>query len=274
MNMDETIKRINELYHKSQDVGLNEEEKEEQKRLRKVYIDSVRGSLVSQLDNVDIKEADGSVTNLGEVVKKKREIENADTGSIKAEKSQLRSRMSAKRDSIAKEDRLTKSIAIKDKLLELDCIRASKCILLYASYNSEVSTFAVMDECRKLGKHVAFPKCTLVDGVPNLEFYEVAKFSQLSAGYKGILEPDTNKYNLKKVTGDIEAIVIPGICFDKSGNRMGYGKGFYDRFLSGRRVKAKVGIAFSEQIVENVPTEKYDLPMNIIVTDTEIIECR
>ena len=65
MNMEEKIKRINELYHKSQDVGLTDEEKEEQKRLRQEYAQSVRSNLRSQLDNINIQEVDGSITNLG-----------------------------------------------------------------------------------------------------------------------------------------------------------------------------------------------------------------
>ncbi|MCR4738723.1 MAG: DUF896 domain-containing protein [Lachnospiraceae bacterium] len=63
--MDEKIKRINELYHKSQGVGLTDEEKEEQKKLRADYIASVRSNLKSQLDNINIQEKDGSITNLG-----------------------------------------------------------------------------------------------------------------------------------------------------------------------------------------------------------------
>ncbi len=71
MNMDEKIKRINELYHKSQEEGLTEEEKAEQKQLREEYIASVRGNLKSQLDNINIREADGSITNLGRKYGKK-----------------------------------------------------------------------------------------------------------------------------------------------------------------------------------------------------------
>ena len=66
MTLDEKIKRINELYHKQKGEGLTDEEKEEQARLRRDYIDAVKGSLKGQLDNIDIKEKDGSITNLGE----------------------------------------------------------------------------------------------------------------------------------------------------------------------------------------------------------------
>lgn len=70
MNMDERIKRINELYHKSQNEGLSEAEKEEQARLRKEYVMSIKSSLKAQLDNIDIQELDGTITNLGEKFKK------------------------------------------------------------------------------------------------------------------------------------------------------------------------------------------------------------
>lgn len=271
MNMDEKINRINELYHKSQFSGLTAEEQEEQKKLRQDYIDSIRSSLKGQLDNVDIKEADGSITNLGEKYGKKQIAKSEDLGNIRTRKSILRSEMMKKRDLISKDDRLLKSMNIKDSLFGIDEFNKAKTVLLYASYNSEVSTYAIMDECKKQGKHVAFPKCVLADGVPGLEFYEVSKFSQLSDGYKGILEPDTIKYNLKKVTKGFDVVVVPGVCFDKDGYRIGYGKGFYDRFLSRYPSACKIGIAFDEQICDCVPREKTDLPVDMIVTDKEII---
>lgn len=272
MNMDEKINRINELYHKSQAEGLSTEEKEEQKNLRQDYIDSIRSSLKGQLDNVDIKEADGSITNLGEKYGEKKASCSEDTENIKNEKSLLRSRMIKKRDSILKDDRLSKSMIIKDTLFGIDEFNKAKTVLLYASYNSEVSTFAIMDECKKQGKHVAFPKCSLVDGVPNLTFYEVSKFSQLAGGYKGIPEPDTIKYNLKKISDKIDVVIVPGVCFDKNGNRLGYGKGFYDRFLKKYPNVYRIGIAFDEQICDDIPTEKTDLAVNMIVTDKQIIK--
>ena len=72
MNLEEKIKRINELYHKSQDTGLTAEEKEEQKKLRQEYVESVRNNLKNQLDNINIQEADGSITNLGKKFGKKK----------------------------------------------------------------------------------------------------------------------------------------------------------------------------------------------------------
>ena len=72
MSLEDKIKRINELYHKSQDIGLTDEEKEEQKSLRQEYVESVRNNLKSQLDSINIQEADGSITNLGKKFGKKK----------------------------------------------------------------------------------------------------------------------------------------------------------------------------------------------------------
>ena len=72
MSLEDKIKRINELYHKSQYIGLTDEEKEEQKRLRQEYVESVRNNLKSQLDSINIQEADGSITNLGKKFGKKK----------------------------------------------------------------------------------------------------------------------------------------------------------------------------------------------------------
>jgi len=73
MDMNEKVKRINELYHKSQSEGLTEAEKAEQKQLRSDYVAAIRGSLKAQLDNIDIKEEDGSIVNLGDEIRKKKE---------------------------------------------------------------------------------------------------------------------------------------------------------------------------------------------------------
>lgn len=80
MNMDERIKRINELYHKSKDAGLTDEEKQEQDRLRKEYVASVRANLKAQLDNISVEKEDGTIENLGEKYRAKKSGENGKNG--------------------------------------------------------------------------------------------------------------------------------------------------------------------------------------------------
>ena len=84
----------------------------------------------------------------------------------------------------------------------------------------------------------------------------------------GILTPKTNEILLDKV----DIAIIPGIGFTKKGERLGYGRGYYDRWFSKNMVKVKVGVAFEEQIIAELPLEKTDINMDIVITEKEIID--
>ncbi|NCO84597.1 MAG: 5-formyltetrahydrofolate cyclo-ligase, partial [Nitrospirae bacterium] len=92
-------------------------------------------------------------------------------------------------------------------------------------------------------------------------------------GYMGILEPSASK---ERLTGldDMDLIIIPGAAFDASGNRLGYGAGFYDRLLTGmKKIIPVIAPAYEEQIVEKIPSEPHDVKVSKIVTDKRVIEC-
>lgn len=272
MDMNERIKRINELYHKSQKEGLTLEEKEEQNRLRREYIDSVKNSLRGQLDNVDIKEKDGSITNLGEKVKKKRE--NKEDNKNTHYKDEIRRNLIARRNEMSREEILEKSNIIEDKILILPEYFEADTILLYASYNSEVMTTKIFERALKDGKKVAFPKSQLVDGIPTIEFYYVDSLSMLAEGYKGIMEPDIFNNELTQMTCDNYLCIVPGVAFDKTGYRIGYGKGFYDRFISYGENKKYIGICFESQVIEKVPSDVNDKTVDMIVTEEKTYVCK
>ena len=272
MNMEERIARINELYHKSQKEGLTKEEKEEQASLRREYIDSVKGSLKNQLDNVDIKEKDGSITNLGASIREKKD--RKDNEPVNFKKAQLRKEFLKKRDSMSRDEILKKSQLIESRLFITDEYREAELILLYASYGSEVHTFGIMERALKDGKRVAFPKCVNVDGSPSMEFYEVHSISELSDGYKGILEPDTQNHSLKKVTGSADLCIVPGVSFTRRGYRIGYGKGFYDRYIRSGGAKKYIGISFKSQLTHDFPTDETDMAVDALITEDSIYVCR
>lgn len=263
MNMQDRIKRINELYHKSQNEGLTEEEKQEQTRLRKEYVESVRGSLKAQLDNIDIKEADGSITNLGEKFNK--------AGNISA-KADLRKEILSKRSSMKASEVIDKSKIICSKITELDVYKNAKTVLLYYPYNNEAETFMLFDELLSDDKIVAFPKSTVVDGVSGLDFYVITDKSQFENGYKGIMEPDVNNHELEKFFGTADLCIAPGVVFDKKCHRIGYGKGFYDRYLQKNPPLHTIGIAFELQVVEEITPEAGDISMDMVVTEKNIYE--
>lgn len=272
MGMEEIIKRINELYHKSQKEGLTIEEKDEQTRLRKEYIASVRTSLKAQLDNIDIKESDGSITNLGEKFKEKKNTLNEDdtVGNIRTRKVLIRKEMLKTRSAMKASEVIDKSKIICSKITELKEYKEAKSILLYYPYNNETETFDLFDKAISDGKTVAFPKSELVNGEPDLEYYEITSLKQFENGYKGIMEPDINNKDLKKFSGDADLCICPGTAFDKNGTRLGYGKAFYDKYLREHNSKCIIGICYENQICDSITPEKSDVSMDIVVTEKNI----
>lgn len=136
-------------------------------------------------------------------------------------------------------------------------------VLAYADYNHEVMTRFLIEEAWRAGKEVAVPKVVGEDMV----FYRLTDFSQLKPGYYGIPEPQEGEI----VQWEEALMLMPGVAFDRKGHRVGYGGGFYDRFLEKHTEIQKVALAFSFQMVEEAPTEPTDIFPQIIVTENEIL---
>ncbi|MBR5406468.1 MAG: 5-formyltetrahydrofolate cyclo-ligase [Lachnospiraceae bacterium] len=252
MNMDGKIKRINELYHKSQDIGLTDEEKEEQRQLRLDYIASVRGSLKNQLDNISIREKDGSITDL----------------KVRHRKKELRLELSEKRKSIDEHERKKMDEAILKVLTGLSEYKSSNTVLTYASYNGEADTYGLINTCLSDNKKVACPVCSFVDGEPALEFYYINRTDELKNGYRGIPEPlKDGAVKVPKEVVKSSLMILPAVGYDRSGNRLGYGKGFYDRFLERNNTGITIAIAYSCQECDMVPVEQHDRKPDIIINE-------
>jgi 5-formyltetrahydrofolate cyclo-ligase len=116
-------------------------------------------------------------------------------------------------------------------------------------------------------KNIVVPISNKKDNTLTLS--HLKSWEELSLGSYGILEPRTEKIRKTNVE-DIDLIIVPGVAFDEKGNRLGHGKGFYDRLL--KKTKATViGLAFEFQILENIPTDKNDVPVDMIITEKRII---
>lgn len=146
-NIEEKIARINELYHKSQKEGLTDAEKEEQVKLRREYIDSVKKNLRSQLDNIDIVNKDGSVENLG----KKFDAGKTETDSMNA-KETLRTEMLKKRKALPLDRRFRSEVLITDRILGHQWYYSATDILVYKSCGSEASTEEIIKDALQHGK--------------------------------------------------------------------------------------------------------------------------
>jgi len=182
-------------------------------------------------------------------------------------KKSLRESMLEKRNSLSKEEIAEISIKIKENLFGLDEFKKSKVVMFYVSFNNEAYTHDMIKESFK-SKLVVVPKTLNNEIEPSI----IIDFEQLiPSGKFGILEPiEAAKINIK----NIQAVIVPGIAFDKNGHRLGFGFGYYDKFLAKVPKALKIGLAFDFQIVDNLPIEGHDAPVDLIVTDREIIRVK
>lgn len=159
-----------------------------------------------------------------------------------------------------------KSNIITNKILSNEIYKKSKVIGLYSSLPFEVNTFRLIEASLKNNKIVALP---CVVSKTKMEFYKINSIEDInSLGYLGIKEPEKKISELINKF-DIDVIIIPGLCFDKAKNRIGFGKGYYDRYLEDADNIIKIGICFNEQIFTNgyISDKEHDIKMNMIITD-------
>ena len=183
-------------------------------------------------------------------------------------KKKIRQEMLAARDAISQEERERLSKDILKRIEALPEFQQAETILAFVGYGSEPNTLPSLEQWMNSGKKVF---CPVVLG-ETMEFYQIHSLSELKDGYKGIKEPvpsDERKY----ISSDKDFMLLPGLVFDREGNRIGYGKGFYDRYLSDGFSGEMAAIAFSIQMVENgrIPAEETDHTIKYIVTEKEII---
>jgi 5-formyltetrahydrofolate cyclo-ligase len=188
------------------------------------------------------------------------------------DKSRIRQDVLKKRDSLDPDIKKSKDSLIKEKLFPLKEFRQASTVFFFASFRSEVSTFAQIEEALSLGKRIILPS---VDSANReLRLYEIKGLSELSAGYMGIPEPSVPEDRERDIN-DVTLVIMPGAAFDPKGNRLGYGGGYYDRLLSRLRRKIPlVALAYEEQILGYVPAGPHDIRVHIIVTDKRVIRCR
>ena len=182
-----------------------------------------------------------------------------------ADKKELRSYIKTKRKSV--ENKAEKDSLVAQNLLSLDEIKKADTVLCYISLDDEICTDEIIRVLLDSGKSVGAHYC--VDNNGNMDFYYITDFDDLRIQSFGVREPVIEK--CKKVTSfDNTIIILPGLCFDSNGNRLGYGKGYYDRFLQIHSL-ISVGLCYNSLIVKKVPTDMYDKKADIIVTENDVI---
>jgi len=183
-------------------------------------------------------------------------------------KEKLRKEIKEKRRKLSKEENRKKSKEIKEKLFGLKEYRDARVVLFYVSYNGEVFTHdMILESFYK--KNVIVPVSNKEDNT--LILSRLKSWDELSIGSYRILEPRIEKIRKTNIK-DIDLIIVPGVAFDIKGNRMGHGKGYYDKLLSEAKATT-IGLSFEFQIVEKIPVEPHDIPVHKIVTEDRIIKC-
>ena len=185
-------------------------------------------------------------------------------------KEKIRSSILKKRKNMTFSEVLEKSERIKEKIFHMDEFKDSKTVLFYISYDNEVYTHDMIKESYKLKKLVVVPK--IIKNYHKILCSTLTRWDDLFIGSYNILEPRNECF--KEISLEsIDLIIIPGIAFDCKGNRIGHGKGYYDRFLTKKITAHRLALAFEFQIVDRIPTESHDVKVGKIVTEKRIINC-
>lgn len=178
----------------------------------------------------------------------------------------LRRKTLKARDSLDEAQRAMKSAVIRETLLQLDEIEQGANVMIYVNFRSEVETMPLFDMLFAKNVRVTVP-LTVINPAGLIPYEITDPQKELRAGYCGIAEPDTNI--LQPVDpASIDVVLVPGSVFDLHGGRLGYGGGFYDRFLSKDAPQAlRVGLAFEMQVVDHMPLEEHDESLHYLVTE-------
>lgn len=184
---------------------------------------------------------------------------------LRRDKRALRRRVIARRDELTERDRADRSRRITDRVLALPEVLEAETVMAFWSFGSEVETAALLDRLREAGTRVVLPRVEGRDVVAVAH----APGGPLAASSFGAMEPAG-----AEVVDPIEVdvVIVPGVAFDRLGRRVGYGRGFYDRFLGRTRpVVPAVAVAFAIQVVDEVPEGPRDRRVDAIVTEDEVI---
>ncbi len=183
------------------------------------------------------------------------------------EKQRIRKEVLQARNSLTQDERDRMSACIYDRFCAIEQVKHCSSLMMFLSFGSEVNTDQIIRWAWQQGKRVLVPRCK--PETREMVIYAIASFEEVQPGYFGIREPlqDVLEPVAKQ---EIDLVAVPAVAFDRKGYRVGYGGGYYDRFLASMNVPT-IGLIFSCQLVLEVPTDKYDLPVQGIVTEKEFI---
>ncbi len=186
---------------------------------------------------------------------------------LKLVKTELREKYKNLRREMPPEEKERIDSKIERRVVNLWAFRESKVIIAYISKKIEVDTSYIIETAFSLGKKVAVPRC--VEGTREMEFFLINSRNDLEKGSYGLLEPVPER--CEKLTDFSDSLcIVPAIAFDMSGYRLGFGKGYYDRFLS-RFPGKTAGICYSDCVASTqLPHGKYDRCIDMLITENKL----
>jgi len=183
-------------------------------------------------------------------------------------KKALRARVRAARDALPPEEHARRSAAIHARLFGLTEFAAARSVMVFSSFGSEVSTRGIIERLADEGRRIALPHVIGSD----MEAVGYRPGDAVTMSSFGAMEPAGGT---PVPPEEIDLVVTPGLVFDRAGYRLGYGGGHFDRFLVRvRRDTLRVGVCFDLQVVDELPRDPWDQPVDLLVTDRETIRCR
>ena len=193
---------------------------------------------------------------------------------ITDEKRRIRKNVLALRDAMTPAVRTEKSTRIIKRLFAAEAYRSADVILTYVNYQSEVITTALIKRALADRKRVFVPKVAGDD----MDFYRITGMSCLEEGYRGLLEPSGNEISREKIFSEnskYTLMIMPGAVFDEKRHRIGYGKGFYDRYLMRMEELGitihTLALCYECQVLQNVPYGMHDRKPDFVLTEKRLI---
>ncbi len=179
----------------------------------------------------------------------------------------LRKRLLEKRKSLDKTEKAKWDKIISEKIINSDYWQKAEQVLVFSSTDDEFDTKHIIECCKAQSKEIFYPLCTDRNG--NMEFFKVDSADDLVLGMYNIFEPKSTCE--KYIQKEDDLVIVPCLSADRKKNRIGYGKGYYDRFLKDFN-GVSVSPCYDILLEDEIPTDKYDMKINIIVTDKEVIQ--
>lgn len=195
-------------------------------------------------------------------------MNNNPTHPLKEKKDRLRRQYRDLREGISKEERAQRDSAICQSALDLVSFRYAEIVLLYAPMEQEIDVLPIARAALKKGKRIAFPRCDAQSRT--MQYHFVTSLAELGVSTYGIREPEAHLPVYDQSTDSSSAVCfVPGLVYDRQGYRLGYGKGFYDRYLSAFH-GCRIGVIYSDCIIPQVPRGRFDIRCDILLTEKNV----